>query len=149
MADENESTKTYILAADGLRLDGRRYRRGDKVELPAERGDGLVESGSLVENEDDLQPRDTSGAATAGLADVASESSTLYASQSLDDDGEIKKSSFGHPDRVAEAEEAAKEQEERADATKPAARRRSSTTTTATSTTSGGEQSKPARTSER
>src|SRR5690606_38463190 len=98
MADEN--TKTYYLAADGMRCKGRSYRRGDKVELPAEEGDRLVETGSLVENEDDAPARDTSGAATAGLGDVANEASTLYAAQSVDEDGEVKESSFGHPDQV-------------------------------------------------
>lgn len=149
MADENK--KTYVLAADGLRLDGRRYRRGDEVELDAEQGDRLVESGSLVESKDDLPDVDTSAGATAGLAPVADEASTLYAAQTVDDEGEIKPTSFGHPDRVQEAEEAAKEQEERADATKPAARRRTGDTasqetasTASTSSTSGEQAEQPA-----
>jgi hypothetical protein len=133
---ENESTKEYVLAADGMRLDGRRYRRGDKVRLPAEQGDRLIESGSLVASDDDLAPRDTTAGATAGLAPVAGEHSTLYGAQTIDDDGEVLPSSFGHPDRVKEAEEAAKEQEDRADATRPAAARRRTSTTTAADTTS-------------
>lgn len=150
MADEkNESTKTYVLAADGMRLKGRRYRRGDEVQLPAEQGDRLVESGSLVENKDDLPDQDTSGAPTAGLGDVADESSTLYASQTLEDDGEtIKPESFGHPDQVEAAEKEQAEQAAKADATKPAATRRRGATTGATTARSGGEQT-PARGAER
>lgn len=133
MADEK---KTYYLAADGMRVQGRRYRRGDKVELSAEQGDRLVESGSLVESESDLEPRDTSAAATAGLAPIADEKSTLYGSQTVDEEGEVLESSFGHPDQVEAAEQRQKEQDEKADATKPAAARRRSTSTADTSTAS-------------
>lgn len=126
MADE--PTKEYVLAADGLRLDGRRYRRGDTVELPESTGQRLVESGSLVESADDLEDTSDTGA-TAGLAPVADQASTLGTGQTLDENGEIKPSSFGHPDQVKAAEDAAAEQERKADATRPAARRRTATAT--------------------
>src|SRR5688500_9935215 len=130
MADENK--KTYVLAADSMRLDGRRYRRGDKVELDAEQGDRLVETGSLVEAEDDRPDRDRGTRATAGRGDVAEEKSTLYAAQTVDDDGNVLESSFGHPDRVEEAEKARQEQDAKADATQPAATRRRTASTTTT-----------------
>jgi hypothetical protein len=155
MADENENKKTYYLAADGMRLDGKRYRRGDEVELNAEDGDRLVKSGSLVESKDDLQPVDDTAGATAGLAPVAEESSTLAAAQTVDADGEVLPTSFGHPDQVEAAEKAAKEQEEKADATKPAARRRAGDTTvtdtgdTATSDTTATGDKPAARSSRR
>jgi hypothetical protein len=127
MADEN--LKEYVLLADGLRLEGRRYVKGDTVHLPAETGDRLVESGSLRNPEDPDPEPVTEGA--AGLAPVAEQASTLYASQTVDDDGNIKATSFGHPDKVAAAEEAAREQEAKADATKPAAARRRAAATEA------------------
>jgi hypothetical protein len=148
MADDNGQKKTYVLAADGMRVEGRRYRRGDEVELPAEQGDRLVESGSLVESKDDLpdRPGDVAAAgATAGQHPVADEASTLYAAQTVDDEGEIKPSSFGHPDQVKAAEERQREQDEKADATKPAGRRRTGAATSTGET--GGD--KTARTAQR
>lgn len=120
MADEK--TKQYVLVADGMRHEDRRFQRGDTVELPADVGDRLVESGSLREPGDD-DPQ-TDPAATTGLAPVADEASTTGAAQSVDEDGEIKPESFGHPDQVKAAEEAAAEQERKADAAQPPAARR-------------------------
>lgn len=130
MADEN--TKEYVLAADGMRHEGRRYRRGDTVTLPADVGDRLVESGSLVNSGDDLPDR-----APAALAPVADEASTLPPAQTIDEDGEPLPSSFGHPDRIAEAEEAAAEQEQRADATQPAPTRSRRARSASTATDEG------------
>jgi hypothetical protein len=134
MADEN--TQEYVLLADGLRLEGRRYVKGDTVHLPAETGDRLVESGSLRNPEDPDPVPVPEGA--AGFADVAAEKSTLYASQTVDDDGNIKPTSFGHPDKVAAAEEAAEEEEAKADATQPAATRRRRAAATSEATATGG-----------
>ena len=123
------ATKSYVLAADGMRMKGHRYRRGDVVTLPAEDGDRLVKSGSLTEKAVDLPPALTpaqieQAGARVAFAPVAAEPSTIDAAQSVDENGEIKPSSFGHPDRVAAAEEATTEQVDRADATKPPAARR-------------------------